>query len=1025
MKGLKFARKLSVYASTTFLSIITLAAAVLNIGGSIAYENAPLITEALGQDYSSVIEIDDGADKKDTQYYKTEFKSVEEVRNAGVEFTTRMMEEGAVLLKNENNALPLKGNETNMSLFGFTSAQPVLLGGLESEQKGPHIKYNLKDGLEADGKIKVNEDLYNWYTANKGTYKRKNKNAGSEDGLGIYMITEYCEAPWSVIPNNVKINNDYKTAMFVIGRIASEGGDIPIHLVGNEGMDPSNNTNEDLLRLTPQEKDIIDNLKAEKAKGTIDKIIVLLNTTNQVQLDFLDGVDAAIWCGGIGDAGSRGIGRILTGDVNPSGRLSDTFWKDHMKNPVHANYGQMGFKKFGGYAFSTTFTYDNTGNYDDGYYVYQEGIYVGYRYTETRYEDAVLGRDKTGNYVYDDVVAYPFSHGLSYTTFSYDMGDVSYDAEEDIYSVDVTVTNTGDVAGKEAVHLFLQKPYTQYDIDNRIEKAAVELVKYDKTQLLQPGESETITLTCEGRELASYDAYNKKTYILDAGDYYFSVGRDAHEAVNNILRAKGADSSKITSIAGGSTGSASLCEKFITVQEADYEKYSIAKATGNKITNVFDNADLLSDYWKGDANYNTFKYVSRSDWEGTVNYFKLDSNGVIDNAVKLTRTPKITAENSASFGIAPDDGAYPTMGSKSTGHQLIDLMYDEEGNERPYDDPMWEELLNQLTWEEMTSILNNGYFGTKAIASIGAPATKHQDSDTGCIGNYTNTNKKPALNTNNDLVAATRNLPLIEEYGRQWGEDCLWAGIQFLYGTGGNMHRSPYSGRNYGYYSEDPVICGYSAAYLNKGMQSKGAQMFMKHCFLNDQEVNRCGASSWCNEQTAREIYLKTYQIAIEVGNVQGAMTALNRIGPQAAAHHPFMNLCLRDEFGMTGCNITDSSMSYMSNPALTLGGNDLPLGGQAISDIYKTGYSKVAWAMRRNMHNVLYATAHSSAMNGLASNRRIVSFDPAWQVYLNYYTDLANSLWFVAIGLFGASELFYWTVAALEKFVFKKKETN
>ena len=239
------------------------------------------------------------------------------------------------------------------------------------------------------------------------------------------------------------------------------------------------------------------------------------------------------------------------------------------------------------------------------------------------------------------------------------------------------------------------------------------------------------------------------------------------------------------------------------------------------------------------------------------------------------------------------------------------------------------------------------------------------------------------------------------------------------------MHRSPYSGRNYGYFGEDPVVCGYSTANLNLGMQSKGAQMFMKHAFLNDQEVNRCGASSWANEQTCREIYLKTYQIAIEVGNLQGAMTALNRIGPQPAPHHQFQNLILRDEFGMHGCNVTDSMMGYMSNPAMTLGGNDLPLGGSAIDGKYKTGYSKVAWAMRRNIHNILYAVAHTTSMNGLSSNRRIVYFDPAWEVYLGHYTGVANSIWIWSLAIFGAAEAFYWTVEILNKVATKKRKED
>jgi beta-glucosidase len=562
------------------------------------------------------------------------------------------------------------------------------------------------------------------------------------------------------------------------------------------------------------------------------------------------------------------------------------------------------------------------------------------------------------------------------------------------------------------VQLFLQKPY----IEGGTEKAAVELVNYAKTDVLEPNESCEVTLRVDKREFASYDAYNAKTYVLDGGDYYLTVAADAHTALNNILLNKSqANTEKMISI-GKDESSQSLAKK-ITL-DTDTKTYSVSE-TGVEITNQFDNADLTSDYWSGDANYKSFKYISRNDWAGTTNYFTV-SGGSISPAVKLTRTSKITTESDRTYGIEEDNGTYPTMGSTKTSYQLIDLRVDENGEPRAYDDPMWDDLLDQLTWDDMYNLLSYGFASTRAVTSITKPATYDYDSDLGVIQSYggqsaglaaqnndPDKDEKPACYLDNSIVAATRNLKLLREYGEQWGEDCLWAGYNGLYGTGANIHRSPYGGRNYGYFSEDPYLAGASIAQMNLGMKSKGVFMLLKHCMLNEQETNRCGASSWANEQSIREIYLKVFQIAIEDGEVQGVMTSLNRIGATAAPHHNFLNTVLRGEFGMRGYNVTDSYMGYMHIGSCVLAGNDLPLAQDSDLKNYQTGYSKIAWAMRDSVHNILYTTVHSRAMNGISSNMRVVSFQPEWQYYLEYYTPIVKKFAIISILLYFSMELF------------------
>ena len=1040
------------FISKVLLVIFVILFGAINVGGQIAAANASVISNFLGQDGFNMVKDETlGADEElDTEYFKSAFSSVKEVKANSELLTQLVMEEGAVLLKNDNNTLPLASTD-KISLFSASSVDPIYSGYRENMAKKGGTT-NLIDGLKEAG-LSVNQGLYDWY---------KSSGYGRQYivGPGLYSIVNIHEAPWSEIPDSVKYVDGYNTAIFVLSRIGGEGTDNQMFDNG-EGQDTYNGN---YLALSEEERSVLQGLKAAKDAGKYDKVILLCNFTNQVMLDFVDdpayGIDAVLYSGGIGSRGSYAIGNILSGKVNPSGKLSDTFWKNHYLNPVHANYGQykLDTSKMGDlYGYSGYIYVDASGNdisasggRDDSYVVYQEGIYSGYRYTETRYEDKVMGKGNAGNYNYDAVVSYPFGYGLSYTRFEYSDMTVAYNPETDKYDISIKVTNIGAVAGKESVQIFLQKPYTEYDKATGVETAAAELVAYDKTEILEPGASEVLTMSVERRDFAKYDSYGHKTYILEEGDYYLAAGNGAHEAVNNILAAKGYTTADGMDAAGNSdlavrVGVAdSDADKLITSDDlliystAKVNAYSLLDDAGNpvgtKITNQFDNADPK--IFDGGANYGenalggAWTYVTRNNWADTVNYVvdvdeatgEVKSYDRLNNYVKLVKTAAIIA--GLQFDILKEgesDVAYPTFGSTATGWQLIDLRLDENGDPIPYNDPMWDELLDQLTWADYIAILAGGLYKTPGLSSISAPSANTYDTDVGVFEAYgyyetglatklndPDKNERPATYLDNGIVAATRNLDLIFEYGVQWGEDCLWSGYNGLYGAGANIHRSPYLGRSYGYISEDGFLSGKTLAKMNLGMETKGAYMLAKHCVLNEQETNRCGSSSWANEQSIREIYLRVFEIAIEEGSLQGVMTSLNRIGTTPAPHHTFLNEVLRREMGMTGYNVTDSGMSYMDTANCVWGGNDLPINNvsHTVPNVPETGYGHVAQAARDCVHNVLYTTVHSSAMNGFSSDMRIIRFQPEWEYYLEKATEVINVAIIPVAGFYVCMEL-------------------
>ena len=967
--------------SKIFFNIFVIIFGITTIGSDIALANAGAITAFLGQSTQQII--NDGSSESIIMNF-SDFSSIKELQNHASDITAQVTEEGAVLLKNDNNALPLSSG-AKVNLYSSSSVNYIYSGGGSSFAKKADF-ISLKEGLESSN-FQVNQDLWNWYAENPSYFGDHTSNTSSDKAA--YTIKD---AKWDDI-NTAAKSNEAEAAIFVLSRYGTEATDLKF--TGGSATDYSNGN---YLELSPTEIDVLKNLKALKDAGKISKIIVLLNSVNQVECDYINdpayGIDAVLWVGIGGTSGTLGIGRILSGEVSPSGKLTDTYWTSHHYNPVYANFGSYDNE---GEVLSTA-----NGGKSNRYVVYQEGIYLGYRYTETRYEDTVLGAANVGDYDYSKIVAYPFGYGLSYTEFEYTDMTVTENKADDTYTVSVTVKNTGNVKGKESVQIYLQQPY----INGGIEKSSVELVGYAKTSVLEPGASETVTVTVDGRWFASYDAYNAKTYVLDAGDYYLTAAKNAHDAINNILSHK-QNVDHVTMDSSKMVGEGKFSLVYKTTKEEDKATYSVSKVTGNAITNQFDNADLNL---YGAANTaNAVQYISRNNWDGTVKFGMTESHALLNNQVIVTVTPEMVEDGKkGSQKIEKDDVAYPTYGADNN-MTLASLITIVDGKPQfvSFDDPRWDALLDQLTWEDTVMLLSNGLRKTFGIDSIGKPVTIDGNGALGPVGgtNYSyndnenaGTNRFAFLYGDPDmesspisypcasLIAATMNDELAFELGSVIGEDCLWAGYSGLYGFGCNMHRGTYNGRAFEYYSEDPILSGYITASQVEGIRSEGVYVYMKHAILNEQEKNREGVNTWSNEQAIRQIYARPFQIAIEEAGAENLMTGFNRIGVQWTSQHGFINNVFRDEFGMQGFAVSDYWQNgYMDLVGGILGGCALPDGDTAnnaeSSALYKysEGYGTLAWAMREEAHRILYVVVNSVAMNGYSASTRFISITPMW----------------------------------------------
>lgn len=865
------------------------------------------------------------------QYFTSDFETAEEMTEYGIEICKQVEAEGAALLLNENNALPLAAG-SKVSCFSGSSVN-LVYGGTGSGNIDASTADTLKSALEGAG-MEVNGSLWDFYNSEEvAPYARFDGDFTSSAKVG--------EVPWDAYPQEVldSVASYGDAAIVTLSRVGGEGADL-------EYADTN------YLALNEDEKDMMANLASMKADGTIGKIIVLINTANPLQVDFLKnneyGVDACLWIGDVGISGINAVAEILAGTINPSGSLVDTYCYDNYSAPAMANFVPTTYE-----GYEEGIIPDNA----KSYMIYQEGIYVGYKYYETRYEDYVMGTGNAGSYAYGDEVAFPFGYGLSYTEFAYSDMEVNYNAANDQFEVKVTVTNTGDTySGKETVQVYSQSPYTTYDVENKVEKPSVALCGFAKTDILAPGESQDVTVIVEKRDLASFDAYGAGTYILDEGDYYLTVATDAHNAVNNTLAAKG----YTTETSEGrmdADGDAALAYKW-TQDSFDATTYSTS-VNGTQITAQLTQSDL--NLYEGNGGQSV-TYLTRNDWMGTYP----------TEITQLALTEQLI-KNLQDIQYDPADYEaveMPTLGADN-GLKLID-MYGKE-----YDDPDWEKLLDQLTFDEMVSMIGDSFHWTMPMESVQAPGTREENGPQGLTASLLGSDKtqlKATAFTSEDVMAATFNVDLMTEVGKVIGNNCLHANIACLYGPGNNIHRTPYGGRNFEYYSEDGFLSGKISQYEVAAIQAKGVDVVMKHFALNDCEQDRIGLGVWLGEQAAREIYLKAFQAPFEYGDANGVMMAYTRWGTQwSGANKGLVTGIMRNEWGSNGKSITDNVLTTYVN------GVDGILAGTSYYDAMMPYVTKllpqykndpvIVSAMKEACHHNLYALVNSCGINGLGKD--------------------------------------------------------
>ena len=901
---------------------------------------------------------------QEAQYYTTDFPDWEDNEDYGRFIAEQVEAEGAALLYNEPGTLPLDIG-AKVSLLSNSSVNPIY-GGTGSGNIDASEATSFKDAMEEQGF--VNETLWDFYEEGPGSiYKRE------EGGVIAHASQKVSEVPWDrytdSVKNSIEVYGD--AAIVMISRVGGEGVDLDF-----------SNTN--YLELDENERNMLSAVTTMKRSGNVDKIIVLINSANALQMDFMKDegfdIDAVLWIGDVGLMGTEAVCKILSGKVNPSGSLVDTYVYDNFSAPAMVNNVATKYQGATGDIVPEKASY---------YMIYQEGIYVGYRYYETRYEDYVMGTGNAGEYDYRSTVAYPFGHGLSYTRFEYSDMSVNYEADLDRFTVQVTVTNVGNsFAGKETVQIYVQSPYTTYDKQHGVEKASVVLCGFDKTGPLQPGESETLTIYVDRADLASYDAYGERTYILDPGNYYFAAATDAHNAVNSILAAKGYAPENTE----GRMDAEGNVELVYTWQESQFDAttYSISD-TGAVITNQLDSADL--NLYVGSPTEIT--YLSRDDWEGTFP----------KEIVQLSLT-NMLIEDLQNIQYDPNDYETPDMPvlDADNGRKLIEM------KGLSYDHPAWKPLLDQLSFQEMCRMIADGFHWNMPAKSVEAPGTRDENGPQGLTTSLLKTDLDATAFTSEDVMAATFNRDLMFEVGRCIGNDCLHVGVSFLYGTGNNIHRTPYGGRNFEYYSEDGYLSGEICAAEVAGMKEKGVEVLMKHFALNDSEAERIGLGVWVNEQAAREIYLKAFQAPVEDSDANGVMVAYTRFGATwSGGNYGLITGILREEWGCDGKIITDNALHEYVNAA------DFVMAGGSIMDAMLPTQLKqiqsyendtvILTAMKEAAHRNLYAVVNSSGMNGVDLDTTIRTVIP-WPIWL---------CWGLAIGfsaLFGISVVMWYRKA-------------
>jgi len=831
---------------------------------------------------------------------------------------TEIAEEGIVLLKNDDAELPL-AEGTKVNVFGWSSTNPIYGGTGSGALSDAYPTVDFLTGL-TDAGIEYNQDLVDFYTEWRS--ERPTVGMMGQD----WTIPEPTIEEYGDLITSAKDYSD--TAIFFIARSGGEGADLPTSYDGEdtfstEGMFGASgvrysdqaddlDASKSYLELSNREQALLDEVTAN-----FDNVIVIVNSANAMELGFVNDysqIKSVIYCPGTGQTGFDGLGEILAGKVNPSGKTADTFVADLLATPTANNFGDFDYTNMEEFGVENMFAEGGTAY--PTFVNYVEGIYVGYRFYETAAAEAEAGNME---FDYDSQVVYPFGYGLSYTTFSQDMGEITNDGTT--ISFDVTVTNTGSVAGKDVVEVYYNPPYT----NGGIEKSAANLIQFAKTSTLEPGASETINISFAVEDMASYDTYGEGCYVLEAGDYEISINSDSHNKIET----------------------ANVTVDSTIVYNEDNKRSSDEVAA----TNQFQFAE-------GDVTY-----LSRAD--GFANY---DVATAAPTSFELADEYKSEYVNNTNYVEADyndDADEMPTTGAQN-GVELEDL------RGLDYDDPMWDTLLDELTVSEMNTLIELGGYETSEIASIGKVMTYDCDGPASINNNFTGQGSIgfPAA----VMIACTWNKDMALAFGQSIGRMANDMDVSGWYAPATNTHRSAFAGRNFEYYSEDGVLAGWMCANAVNGAREWGVYSYVKHFATNDQETNRTNLlCTWLNEQSMREIYLKSFEIAFKNSNPGATMVAFNNIGViPAEACSALLNTVLRGEWGFEGFAETDyfGGYGYQDADRMIRNGCDLMLATYSTDQSTVTDQESATSikAMRQASKNILYTVVNSRAYDSAVS---------------------------------------------------------
>ena len=854
----------------------------------------------------------------------------EESMAEAYEVNTELVSEGVTLLEN-NGALPLASG-SNVNVFGWASTAPVYGGVGSGALNDQYAVTDLITGLTNAG-LNVNQDLVDFYEAYQA----------ERPSVGMWA------QDWTLPEPNVSAYTDElmasakefsDTALVVISRPGGENADMPTDMAAvvdgtwkerdaltgnsyfngvyddtlNEGNDWDEGDH--YLQLSNREEEML-----QMVCDNFDKVIVLINTNNAMELGFLEeyGVDAAVYTPCPGQNGFDAVGLVLAGEVNPSGKTVDTFVYDLFNTPISNNFGQFMYDNMDEYAVvSTNFSTGEEVTAMPSFVNYVEGIYVGYKFYETAAAEGLID--------YDSTVVYPFGYGLSYTTFEQTMSDLTVDG--DTISFDVTVTNTGSVAGKNVVEVFFNPPYT----NGGIEKATANLVAFDKTDILEPGASQTLTISFKAEDMASYDTYGAAAYVLEAGDYVISINSDSHTVLDSRV--------------------------YNVPETIVYDEGRSTDKTAP--TNQFEDVE-------GDVTY-----LSRADH--FANYAEATAAPA---SLSMSDEAKASFLNNSNYDPTAynnADDVMPTTGAKNN-IQLVEM------RGLDYDDPQWDTFLDQLTVSEMSELIAMGGYQTAPINSIGKVQTYDCDGPASINNNFTGQGSIGFAGT--VMMASTWNTDTVYKFGSSIGRMADDLDVSGWYAPAMNIHRSAFSGRNFEYYSEDGVLSGKLAAQAVQGAESHGVYSYIKHYALNDQETNRnTMLCTWANEQSIREIYLKPFELAVKEGGADAVMSSFNYVGTEwAGASNALCNTVLRDEWGFVGMVLTDyfGVYGYMDADQAIRNGTDFCLVNYPTETNYLTDTTSATGvlAARQACKNILYTVVNSRAYMEENLNPGL----PTWQL--------------------------------------------